>query len=81
MESIEQLLESLPTHFGRVAPTPAAAKAAESMAVRLSDLAFESGRGGMSGTDAAGLDRRLLLMLNFPLAMRLPCDMPSLEVL
>lgn len=56
MDPIEQLLESLPTHFGRVAPTPAAAKAAESMAARLSDLAFESG--GMSGmSDAAGLDR------------------------
>ena len=56
MDGINELLDSLQLHFGSVAPTHAAAKDAEGMAVRLSGLAVGS---AVIDTDASGseLDR------------------------
>lgn len=63
MESITELLESLPQHFGGVAPTQAAATDAECMVVDLGNAARAlalAGYGGMGSSNASlsgGLDR------------------------
>ncbi len=59
METILELLDILPWHFGSVATNGAAATDAECMAVRLSELAHAE-RAGLSSAHAvrsAGLDR------------------------